>query len=224
MRIDLDGAAVLRAIVDHPTVFPDVAAELSRAAQSLVAIQLKARTTTLESVRSIYRTIGHPDFAIVLDGLTDARLKSLTKKLDKENPDLNSAPPDWHARRLCALASGAEEPNHRPAAAARRRRRPALTSEEQIAAKELKGKAVDSDKAQSIFAELGEAGFGRVVATLTERQAIALAKRLDNDNPAIASATSDWLFERISALAGGRAEPVTRSFLESKAMTAKRIK
>jgi hypothetical protein len=83
MPIDIDGIAVLRAIVLAPKLFPDAAHEINGFARKYVATQLKPATITLERVRDIYRAIGREAFVLVLDYQTDSVSAALVKNLDK---------------------------------------------------------------------------------------------------------------------------------------------
>src|SRR5580704_15519341 len=114
MAIDIDGLAVLHAIAATPRIFPDAAAEINNFARKLVSGQLKPATTDLERLRDIYRVIGGEAFVLILDGQTDSASAALGKKLDKDNPDIKTAPPDWLRRRIVELASGAAEPAKKP--------------------------------------------------------------------------------------------------------------
>ncbi len=110
MAIDIDGLAVLRAIAATPQLFPDAATEINNFARKYVAAHLKLATINLECLRDIYRAIGGEAFVLILDGQTDPAGAALVKKLDKDNPDIKTAPPDWLRRRIAELASGAAEP------------------------------------------------------------------------------------------------------------------
>jgi hypothetical protein len=53
--------------------------------------QLKAKNTGLHSVRDIRKAIGADAFGLIMDGMTDAQVKSLVSKLDKKHPELKSS-------------------------------------------------------------------------------------------------------------------------------------
>jgi hypothetical protein len=56
------------------------------------------------------RDIGEASFTLVLAGATEKQTRDLAKRLDKDNPDLMSAPLDQLRQRIAELASGAAEP------------------------------------------------------------------------------------------------------------------
>jgi hypothetical protein len=234
MAIDIDGLVVLRAITATPKLFPNAATEVNNFARKYVVGQLKPTTITLERLREIYGAIGGGSFVLILDGQTDSGSTALVKKLDKDNPDIKTAPSDWLRRRIADLASGAAEPvkkslktpKKEPAGKSLKTpkevsagKRPTLTPEQKEIAAGLK-KAISLEKARELWREAGEASFTLVLAGLTEKQTLGLAKRLDKDNPDLTSAPLDLLRERIGRLARGAAEPVLKNILENKALDA----
>ncbi|MFZ3328366.1 MAG: hypothetical protein WA231_21880 [Methylocella sp.] len=226
MPIDIDGIAVLRAITLAPKLFPDAAPEINNFARKYLAGQLKPATMSLERLRDIYRAIGGEAFVLILDGQADSASAALLKKLDKENPELKAASPGWCRKRLAELASGASEPARKPPVAPKREpkgKSPALTQEEKELAAALK-KAINLEKARGLWCETGEASFTLVLAGLTEKQTLGLAKRLDKDNPDLISARLDQLRQRIADLARGAAEPVFKNVLEYSSMKVTRTK
>ncbi len=106
MALDVDGYAVLQAMASAPEAFPDIRAEVPKAARSLVMRQLKARTLKVPALRLIRDVIGTEAFALIADGLTDAEVKAVVTRLDPHHPTLKEATPGWHRRRLAALAAG----------------------------------------------------------------------------------------------------------------------
>ena len=109
MALDVDGFAVLRAIAQTPDAFPDIAGDVPKAARALVAKQLKARGLTLPGLHRLHASLGAENLALILDGLSDAEVKSLVTRLDRNNPDLKTAGPDWHRHQLAALAQGGDQ-------------------------------------------------------------------------------------------------------------------
>ena len=110
MALDIDGFAVLHSIAAHRSMFPDVAAEVAKAARTLVIKQVKAKNTGLHSVRDIRKTVGANTFDLIMDGMTDAQIKSLVSKLDKNHPELKTSTSQWRRRQLKVLAEGSMEP------------------------------------------------------------------------------------------------------------------
>jgi hypothetical protein len=56
------------------------------------------------------RDIGKASFTLVLAGFTEKQTSDLAKRLDKDNPDLKTAPPDQLRQRIADLARGTAEP------------------------------------------------------------------------------------------------------------------
>jgi hypothetical protein len=110
MALDIDGFAVLHSIAAHRRMFPDVATEVAKAARTLVIKQVKAKNTGLHSVRDIRKAIGAGTFDLIMDGMTDAQVKSLVTKLDKNHPELKSSTSQWRRHQLKGLAEGSTEP------------------------------------------------------------------------------------------------------------------
>ncbi|CAO4178079.1 hypothetical protein [Methylorubrum populi] len=106
MALDVDGYAVMQAIASAPEAFPDLRAEVPRAARALVVKQLKARSLRVASLRLIREVLGTESFALIADGMSEAEVKSLVTRLDPHHPSLKTATPGWHRHRLAALAAG----------------------------------------------------------------------------------------------------------------------
>lgn len=233
MAIDIDGLAVLRTIAAAPRIFPDAATEINGFARKYISGQLKQAKITLERLRDIYRAIGGKDFELILDD-PSAPASSLVKKLDKDNPELDTKSSPWCRKRLADLASGAVEPARKPLKAPKKEparkplktpkkepasKRPTLTPEQKDIAAGLK-KAINLEMARGLWRDTGEASFTLVLASLTDKQALDLAKRLDKDNPDLKTAPPDQLRQRIADLARGTAEPVFKNILENEALEA----
>jgi hypothetical protein len=110
MALDVDGFAVLRSIGAHPEAFAAVALEAARTARALVLKQITHKDTGLKIVRDIRAAVGPEAFSLITDGMSDAQIKALALKLDRHNPELQTA--NEAARRLhvLALAEGVAEP------------------------------------------------------------------------------------------------------------------
>jgi hypothetical protein len=74
------------------------------------ARKLKHKAITFEHLRHIHCAIGDEAFVLILDCQTDSASATLAKKLDKDNPELKAAPPEWCRQRIAGLASGAAGP------------------------------------------------------------------------------------------------------------------
>ncbi|GJD72615.1 hypothetical protein [Methylobacterium goesingense] len=108
MPLDVDGLALLKAIMAAPDAFPDIVGEAARAARALVIRQLKAKTLTLSGLRRMYECLGHEVFTLVADDLTEAEARTLVARFDPRHPDGMTAPPHWLRRQIVVLAGGAE--------------------------------------------------------------------------------------------------------------------
>lgn len=109
MALTLDGLKVLGDIAANPVAFPAIVSEAEKLARSLVVKQLKAKTSGLDTLRSVNRALGN-EFILVVEGMSDAEVKSLLSKVDKHYPDLKTAPGDQLRSQLNALAAGTAEP------------------------------------------------------------------------------------------------------------------
>ncbi len=114
MALDLDAFAVLRTIGEQAALFANVRAEASKLARALIVKKLKSKDADLKAVRDLRRALGDETFGLIIDGMKDAEVKSLSAKLDKHHPELKTANAAWRRRHLSALGSGAEEPAAKP--------------------------------------------------------------------------------------------------------------
>ncbi|MDC7784859.1 hypothetical protein PQJ75_20135 [Rhodoplanes sp. TEM] len=105
MPLDIDGTAVLRAITNAPEIFKDVDKDLTEFAHKVVVKQLKAKGTTVDQIRSIYRVVGGENFGLIADSLPDGG-KAILAKVDKHNPDLGAADTARLREHLVGLARG----------------------------------------------------------------------------------------------------------------------
>jgi len=110
MALDLDAFAVLSAIGSHAKLFDPIRTDASKAARALVVKRIKGKDASLATVRNIRDALGPENFALVVDGLKDAELKTLAAKLDKENAELKEANAALRRRHILALAAGDAEP------------------------------------------------------------------------------------------------------------------
>jgi hypothetical protein len=113
MALDVDGFVVLRTIGVHPHIFKAVAADAVKAARTLVVKQIAHKNTGLKTVRDIRAAIGREAFSLIMDGMSDAQIKSLTARLDKHAAQAKVA--DGTARlHVLALADGSTQPLAQP--------------------------------------------------------------------------------------------------------------
>lgn len=114
MALEVDGFAVLRVIGVHPHIFKATVADTARAARRLVARQIAHKNTGLKTVRDIRGLLGPEVFSLIIDGMSDAQIRSLTARLDRHAAPAKIA--DGTARRhVLALADGSVLPAVQPA-------------------------------------------------------------------------------------------------------------
>jgi hypothetical protein len=78
--------------------------------QKELATRLKAKTINLDKARALWLETCEASFTLVLASLTEKLTLGLATKLDKDNPDLKTAPADQLRERIAVLARGAAEP------------------------------------------------------------------------------------------------------------------
>jgi hypothetical protein len=111
MALDIDGFAVMRSIGSHGPAFPAIAADLAKAARTLVVKQMRHKNTGLNALRDICAALGPEAFSLITDGMPDAQINSLAAKLDKNHPELKTSA--WRRRHLLSLADGSVEPTEK---------------------------------------------------------------------------------------------------------------
>jgi len=119
MAVDLGGFSLLYSIGSHAHVFSEIKVDVLKAARTLVLKQLKTKSAGMKSLRDVRESLGHDSFALIVDGMKDAEVKSLLGKLDKHQPELKGSNPQWRVAQLRALADGSIEPAAKPKAAAK---------------------------------------------------------------------------------------------------------
>jgi hypothetical protein len=117
-RLEVDGFAVLHSIGAHPDIFAALARDIARTARMLVIRQIAHKDTGLATVRSIHAAVGPEAFRLIIDGMSDAQIKSLALRVDRYAPQARAA--DGAARRhVLALAEGAVQPSEKQQGTAR---------------------------------------------------------------------------------------------------------
>ena len=114
MPLNLDGMAVLGAIVANRRLFTGVEPDAEKYARTLVIKQLKAKNADLTALREISRALGRGLFPLLIDAMTDAEVKAVLGKVDKYHPDLKTETPAWRRSHLRALADGRIEATEKP--------------------------------------------------------------------------------------------------------------
>jgi len=129
MLLEVDGFAVLRTIGTNHAAFPAIAGDAAKAARALVLKQITHKSTGVQAVRSIRAALGEDVFTLIVDGMSNAQIKSLATRLDKHG---TAGKAGHGAARLhiLALAAGtaeaaAQPPSRTPKAS--RTRKPAPT-------------------------------------------------------------------------------------------------
>jgi hypothetical protein len=113
MALDLDGFAVFDRIGKHPDVFSTIDIDVKKAARSLIVKHLKAKAIGLTEIRDTRKALGEATFRLVVDGLTDAEVKSVLTKVDKHHPEMKAGSPSWRRQQLGGLANGSIEPTQK---------------------------------------------------------------------------------------------------------------
>jgi len=119
MSIALDGFEVLHRLGAHPELFAPVRLDADKAARALVLKCLKAKSVGVEALRNIRAIIGDEPFALLLDGLKDAEVKSILTRLDKHCLELKQGRPASQRQQLRALAEDLSDPSPPPKKAAK---------------------------------------------------------------------------------------------------------
>jgi hypothetical protein len=117
-RLEVDGFAVLHSIGSHRGIFAALARDIARTARMLVIRQIAHKETGLETVRGIHAAVGPEAFRLIVDGMSNAQIKSLTLKIDRYAPQARAE--DGAARRhILALADGSAQPSEKQPGATR---------------------------------------------------------------------------------------------------------
>jgi hypothetical protein len=114
MSTTINGAEILRTIGSNASAFSNAAVEIQKAALSIVAAQLKAKSLDCAGLSGLGQILGLSTFELVLDNLPDKTVAVLAKKLDPHHPDGKTASPSWNRKHLCALAAGETRPSPKP--------------------------------------------------------------------------------------------------------------
>ncbi|ARP98330.1 hypothetical protein [Pseudorhodoplanes sinuspersici] len=115
MALTLDGYAVLGRIAANPNAFPDIRADVTNAAQALVLAQLKSKNSGIEILRAVRMALSAEPFALVIEALKDAQVKTLVTKFDKHNIEMKTATAQQRRRHLCLLADASVTPAQKQA-------------------------------------------------------------------------------------------------------------
>ena len=114
MALEIDGFAVFQSIGSNRVTFAGIAADVVKAARTLVAKSIKDKKTGLAVLRDIRNALGRESFNLITDGMADSQIKSVATNLDKHNPELKTSSSAWQRRHVLALADGSVEPSDKP--------------------------------------------------------------------------------------------------------------
>jgi hypothetical protein len=117
MALEIDGFAVFHSISSHRAAFAGIAADLVKAARTLVVKLIKDKKTGLAALRDIRTALGAETFNLITDGMADPQIKSVAANLDKHHPGLKTLDAAWRRRHVLALADGSVEPMEKPKSA-----------------------------------------------------------------------------------------------------------
>ena len=91
MALEIDGFAVFHSIGSHRAAFAGIAADLVKAARTLVVKLIKDKKTGLAALRDIRTALGAETFNLITDGMADSQIKSVAASLDKHHPELKTS-------------------------------------------------------------------------------------------------------------------------------------
>jgi hypothetical protein len=120
MALEFDGFEAWQAIAENPETFAGVRAEASKTARAALTKCVKAKTAGIADLRSIRKALGKKLFALLIDGMKDAELKTLVTRLDRHHPDLKSSDAQWRRQHFLQLVRGDVDPSAKPAKPAAR--------------------------------------------------------------------------------------------------------
>jgi len=118
----LDGFAILKSVGSHADLFSDARDAADKAALSIVATQLKAKTFDLDRLQHACKALGTDTLALVLEHLPDAIPKALVGRIDPHQSKTDSSSAAWIRSHVIALATGAMKPEPKPQAPTKTKR------------------------------------------------------------------------------------------------------
>jgi hypothetical protein len=114
MALDLDAFETWRAIGKEPELFAPIRAEAAKAARTVLVKMLKSKSLSLGQAAEMRKAIGKETFALLIDGMKDAEVKTLVTRFDKHNAEAKSGSAEWRRRHLIDLVRGEIEPAGKP--------------------------------------------------------------------------------------------------------------
>ena len=97
---------MFHSIGSHRAAFAGIAADLVKAARTLVVKLIKDKKTGLAALRDVRAALGTETFNLIADGMADSQIKSVAANLDKHHPELKTSNAAWQRRHVLALADG----------------------------------------------------------------------------------------------------------------------
>jgi hypothetical protein len=125
----------MRVIAANPAVFVDIHADAAKLGgqfaekiRLLIVKQIKAKNSSVVSIRAIADALGPAAFDGAVDTLKASELKTLVGRLDRHHPEQKTASAEWRRKHFRSLIAGSSEPATKPApkakAAAKRASKP----------------------------------------------------------------------------------------------------
>lgn len=110
MALVINGPKVLQAMAQSPAAFGYSEIGLDNLATNLIVAIVKNKETKLDTVRTIYASIGSEDFKLIIDHITGKDLTGITKRLDPKNAEVKIDDQSWHRNHIVKLAAKNAEP------------------------------------------------------------------------------------------------------------------
>lgn len=105
MAVSLNGLNVLGKISANAKAFSEIRPDADKQARALVVKQIKAKPD-VDSVKAVKKAVGSSAFDSVIDGMSDAEIRTLLNKMDPHNKALRQARPASRRDHLRALLAG----------------------------------------------------------------------------------------------------------------------
>jgi hypothetical protein len=114
MALEIDAFAVFHSIGSHRAAFAGIAADLAKAARTIVVKLIKDKKTDLAALRDIRTALGSESFNLIADGMADSQIKSIVANIDRYHPERKTSSAAWRRRHVLGLADGSVEPMEKP--------------------------------------------------------------------------------------------------------------
>src|SRR5688500_1796221 len=114
MALEFDGFDAWRAIAESPETFASLRTDAAKSARTALTKFAKAKATGIPGLRIARKALGKKLFALLIDGMKDAELKTLATRLDRHHPELKASDPAWQREHVLQLVRGDAEPTEKP--------------------------------------------------------------------------------------------------------------